>query len=162
MVDSPCIIQDDDEGKAAEMARMQSIDEGASLTISAMSARGGRGDCWIPRECIFEFPVDDVQTVEPVFRRVLETPFEHASFLTEFPDDFLGTQYPLATRKWALQERSLGQRLIHLTAFELVQECHMSTSCECRELDEHDDRRRRPALSLGKQHSWIWGRWIYA
>ncbi|GAB7328954.1 hypothetical protein MBLNU13_g00825t1 [Cladosporium sp. NU13] len=135
-IDSLCIIQDDDEGKAAEVARMQSIYEGASLTISAMSARDGRGGCWTPRECIFEIPVDDVQSAELVFRRVLETLFEHASFLTEFPDDVLETQYPLATRKWALQEILLSQRLIHLTASELVWECHMSTSCECRELDD--------------------------
>jgi hypothetical protein len=137
-IDSLCIIQDDHACKAAEMERMQSIYEGASLTISAMSARDGRGGCWIPRERVFEIPIDDVQSAELVFRRVHKTPLEHASFLTEFPDDVLETQYPLATRKWALQERLLSQRIIHLTASELVWECQMRTSCECRILDDLD------------------------
>lgn len=135
-IDSLCIVQDDHEGKAAEIERMQSIYEGASLTISAMSARDGRGGCWIPRELLFEIPVDDAQSAELIFRRVSETSQEHASFLTEFPDDDLHTQYPLATRKWALQERLLSQRLVHLTASELVWECQMNTSCECGELDD--------------------------
>ena len=133
-IDSLCIIQDDHEGKAAEIERMQSIYEGASLTISAMSAKDGRGGCWIPRERLFQIPVDDVQSAELVFRRVHEIPPEHAPFLTEFPHDVLYTQYPLATRKWALQERLLSQRLIHLTSSELVWECQMDISCECREL----------------------------
>lgn len=134
-IDSLCIVQDDHEGKAAEIERMQSIYEGASLTISAMSAKDGRGGCWIPRERRFQIPVDDVQSAELVFRRVHEIPPEHAPFLTEFPHDALYTQYPLARRKWALQERLLSQRLIHLTSSELVWECQMNTSCECRELD---------------------------
>jgi hypothetical protein len=117
------------------MKAMQSIYEGASLTISAMSAKDGRGGCWIPRERVFEIPVDDVRSAELVFRRVHETPSEHASFLTEFPDGVLDSEYPLATRKWALQERLLSQRIIHLTACELVWECQMDTSCECRILD---------------------------
>lgn len=129
-IDSLCIIQDDHQGKAAEMERMQSIYAGASLTISAMSAKDGRGGCWIPRERVFEIPVDDVRSAELVFRRVHETPSEHASFLTGFPDGVLYSEYPLATRKWALQERLLSQRIIHLTASELVWECQMYTSCE--------------------------------
>ncbi|KAM0707928.1 hypothetical protein Q7P35_004577 [Cladosporium inversicolor] len=135
-IDSLCIVQDDHQGKAVEIEKMQSIYEGASLTISAMSARDGRGGCWIPRERVFEIPVDDIQSAELIFRRVLGTPLEHASFLTEFPDDILHSEYPLATRKWALQERLLSQRLIHLTASELVWECQMNTSCECKILDD--------------------------
>ena len=92
-----------------------------------MSARDGRGGCWIPRERVFEIHIDDVQSTELVVRRVYETPLEHASFLTEFPDDVLETQYPLARRKWALQERLLSQRSIHLTISELVWECQMDT-----------------------------------
>jgi hypothetical protein len=48
----------------------------------------------------------------------------------------LYSEYPLATRKWALQERFLSQRIIHLTASELVWECQIHTSCECRILDD--------------------------
>jgi hypothetical protein len=135
-IDSLCIVQDDHQVKAVEMKAMQSIYEGASLTISAMSAKDGRGGCWIPRERVFEIPVDDVRSAELAFRRVYEAPSEHASFLTEFPDDVLYSEYPLSTRKWALQERLLSQRIIHLTASELVWECRMNTSCECRILND--------------------------
>jgi hypothetical protein len=162
-IDSLCIVQDDHEGKAAEIERMQSIYECASLTISAMSASDGRAGCWIPRERVFQIPIDDAQSAGLMFRRVHEVPSEHASFLTEFPDYVLETQYPLATRKWALQERLLSQRLIHLTASELVWECRMHTSCECRILDRlspgfSTHQRVRDALSRpsGDRHEYIY------
>jgi len=134
-IDSLCIVQDDHEGKAAEIERMESIFQGATLTISAMSARDGRGGCWIPRERVFEIPINATQSVKLAFRRVREPSTEHAAFLTEFADEFLRTEYPLSTRKWALQERVLSRRVIHFTDSELVWECRTRSSCECRDLD---------------------------
>jgi hypothetical protein len=46
-IDSLCTVQDDDQDRAGEISRMQTIYEGAVLTISAMSAHDGRGGCWI-------------------------------------------------------------------------------------------------------------------
>ena len=135
-INSLCIIQDDDQDKACEIPRMLAIYEGAALTISAMSARDGRGGCWIPRKSIFELPLDDYgKSARLAFHRSEELAFQHVSFLSSHLDKDLDTQYPLATRKWALQERVLSRRILHFTAQDLVWECRHSARCACGTLD---------------------------
>lgn len=105
-IDSLCIIQDDDGDKAREIPRMHEIYGGAVLTISAMSAHDGRGGCWIPKKRVFGLPLENGTSTRLAFHRSLEPDFQHTSFVgsqfdTEYDAD-LESQYPLATRKWAL------------------------------------------------------------
>ena len=141
-IDSLCIIQDDDEDKAREIPRMHEIYGGAVLTISAMSAHDGRGGCWIPRKRVFDLPLENGRSTRLAFHRSLEPDFQHTSFVgsqfdTEY-DSELDTQYPLATRKWALQERVLSRRILHFTAQCLLWECQHDDNgarCACGTLD---------------------------
>lgn len=134
-IDALCIIQDDEQDKANEIPRMHVVYEGAALTISAMSARDGRGGCWIPRRRVFELPLENGRSTRLAFHRSLELAGQHASFLSSQPDTDLDTQYPLATRKWALQERLLSRRVLHFTAQDLVWECRDAARCDCGTVD---------------------------
>jgi hypothetical protein len=108
---------------------MQAIYEGATLTVSAMSARDGRGGCWIPRKRVFELPLENGRSIRLAFHRPLELGFQHASFLSSQDYSDLETKYPLATRKWALQERVLSRRILHFTAQDLIWECRHVARC---------------------------------
>jgi hypothetical protein len=70
-VDSLCIVQDDDQDKAREILRVQAVYEGATLTISAMSARDGCGGCWIPRQGVFDLPLENGRSIRLAFHRPL-------------------------------------------------------------------------------------------
>lgn len=143
-IDALCIIQDDQRDKANEIPRMHVIYEGAALTISAMSARDGRGGCWIPRRQMFDLPLENGRSIKLAFHRLLELASQHASFLSSQADTDLDTQYPLATRKWTLQERLLSRRILHFTAQDLVWECRRAAHCDCGTVDilypEHTHR----------------------
>jgi hypothetical protein len=134
-IDALCIIQDDQRDKANEIPRMHVIYEGAALTISAMSARDGRGGCWIPRRRMFDLPLENGRSMKLAFHRSLELAGQHASFLSSQADTDLDTQHPLATRKWTLQERLLSRRILHFTAQDLVWECRHTAHCDCGTVD---------------------------
>lgn len=134
-IDALCIIQDDTKDKANEIPRMHNIYEGAALTISAMSARDGRGGCWIPRRRVFNVPSEDGRSIRLAFHRSIELAGQHASFLSSQADTDLETQYPLATRKWTLQERLLSRRVLHFTAQDFVWECRHTAHYACSTVD---------------------------
>lgn len=127
-IDSLCIIQDSRDDKASEIPKMQAIYEGATLTISAMSARDGRGGCWMPRSRIFDAVLEQGNTAELAFQRLEEVLLSHAPFVELNLDTDLD-MYPLATRKWALQERILSRRVLHITAQDIVWQCRAKQMC---------------------------------
>lgn len=121
-IDSLCIIQDCEEDWTTEVPRMQAVYEGAILTISAMSARDGRGGCWAPRRRCFNLTVEDGISIELTFVRRLRKANSMGSFLDHEwrPDD---ENNPLARRKWSLQERLLSRRTVHPTVIGIIWQC---------------------------------------
>ena len=152
-IDALCIVQDDKQDMANEFPRMHIIYEGAALTISAMSARDGRRGCWIPRRRVFDVPLENGRSIRLAFHRSLELAGQHASFLSSQSDIDLDTQYPLATRKWTLQERLLSRRVLHFTAQDLVWECRHTARCDCGTVDilypDHTHRNTFEVLTDG-------------
>jgi len=134
-IDSLCTVQDDGQDIAREISRMPAIYEGAALTISAMSAHDSRSGCWIPRNRVFDLPLENGRSIRLAFHRPTEWAFQHASFLSSQDHSDLDTQYPLATRKWALQERVLSRRILHFTAQDLIWECRHVARCACGTVD---------------------------
>jgi hypothetical protein len=114
---------------------MQAIYKGAALTISAMSARDGRRGCWISKKRVFDLPLENKRSIRLAFHRPLELGFQHASFLSSQGYSDLDTQYLLATRKWALQERVLSRRILRFTAQDLIWECRHVARCTCSTVD---------------------------
>jgi hypothetical protein len=148
-IDSLCTVQDDGQDRASDISRMQAIYEGAALTISAMSARDGRGGCWIPRKRVFDLPLENGRSIRLAFHRRIEWAFQHASFLSSQDYSDLDTQYPLATRKWALQERVLSRRILHFTTQDLIWECRHVARCACGIVDVlYSDHTQRKTFEL--------------
>ncbi|KAI1747616.1 heterokaryon incompatibility protein-domain-containing protein [Xylaria castorea] len=120
-IDSLCIIQDDQEDWETEAAKMMKVYQGATLTISATSAKSSLDGLGI------------TQSLNPSFR-----------FNT---DDGGGTQWslfseatsnliwgfgnlPVQSRGWILQEQTLSQRILHFTHDEMIWQCHHSIELE--------------------------------
>jgi hypothetical protein len=135
-IDSLCIVQDSAEEWQTELARMQAIYEGAVLVLSAMSARDGRGGCWVSKERNFNFALG-TSYIDLTFSRIKCQENKHTSFIWPEAETDLDFEYPLATRKWALQERLLSRRIVHITAQDLVWECRgCMIQCTCGRLDK--------------------------
>jgi hypothetical protein len=87
------------------------------------------------QETGFDLPLENGRSIRLAFHRPLEWASRHASFLSSQEYSYLDTQYPLATRKWALQERVLSQRTLHFTAQDLIWECRHVARCACGTVD---------------------------
>lgn len=104
-IDALCIIQDDDEDWRREAGLMQYVYEGSFLNIAASSATSVHGGCWlkhtnVPDGMRARVIVNDEQIVrEFVDRRC-------------YNSSVWGSH--LATRAWALQEKLLPPRTVHL------------------------------------------------
>ena len=118
-IDALCIVQDDYEEKASEIAKMGSIYRGAALTISAASAAKST-DGFL-----------QARTFEQAYGQVFRIPYYHRQenyttrgyiFLSELPisDDY---QEPLDKRGWAMQEDMLSLRLLRFGSKQTTWRC---------------------------------------
>jgi hypothetical protein len=149
-IDALCIVQDDEEDREREVAKMANIYSGSYLTIAATrgfdSHAGLFGDRWTtPRgNPALKMSVQShhvhQQSFEVQGEGVYLRPQLHLSHdrfantyesSTERPEDT-----PLLTRAWCFQERLLSTRTVHFHAEELVWECKSAISCECEDLQK--------------------------
>lgn len=118
-VDALCIIQDDPDDCATEIAKMSSVYQGSTLTISAASARDTRegflGDRDLPRAYgdLFQLPYchrhgDDV--------------VRGSMLLSQHPIRDM-YQEPIDERAWTMQEHILPLRLIRFGSKQTTWKC---------------------------------------
>jgi hypothetical protein len=104
-IDSLCIVQDDEDDWRREMALMEHVYGGSYLNIAASSATSVHGGCWV-----------STKGLQSTFRTKVRVG-DH-ELVREIRDDecydYAVWQSHLATRAWALQERLLPPRTIHL------------------------------------------------
>ncbi|KAF2177851.1 HET-domain-containing protein, partial [Zopfia rhizophila CBS 207.26] len=118
-IDCLCIIQDDPEDMAREIAKMAQIFEEAYVTISASSARNVNEGFLSPRE-------------PPVDSR-LKLPYqtdddgEMGSIIIEQPRQYSPEQTPISLRAWTLQEHILSPRILDYSVQELWWVCRSAT-----------------------------------
>ena len=121
-VDALCIVQDDDEEKASEMARMSEVYEGATLTISASRAAHCDGGLLHRRDLkahyveLYELPWGDGE-------RSLGTETVLCSEIGYFRCE----SDPIDLRAWTLQEHRLSRRLLRFGSSQLVWRCMVTT-----------------------------------
>jgi hypothetical protein len=122
-----CIIQDDAEDWNIEAATMASVYENSFLTIASSGCESSHG-------LFYKSSLEGVTKInaagkEPVFIRPLSKHpvWRQAGDATEFSFD---PDYPLMSRGWVYQERTLSKRTIHFTRQELVWECIQNIWCE--------------------------------
>jgi hypothetical protein len=118
-IDALCIVQDDDDEKASEIAKMQSIYRGAALTIGAASAANSTDGFLQDR------------TFEEAYSELFRIPYYHKQdnhttegylFLSELPisDEY---QEPLDKRGWTMQEDMLSLRLLRFGSKQTTWRC---------------------------------------
>lgn len=118
-VDALCIIQDDPEDVASEIAKMSSVYRGSTVTISAASAK----------DCTEGFLGD--RDLAKVYGSLFELPYCHESgddvargtiLLSENP--ICDThQEPIDERAWTMQEHLLSLRLIRFGSKQTTWKC---------------------------------------
>lgn len=152
-IDSLCIIQGDKVDWEAESGRMGVVYSNSYLNIAATNSRNSQGG-------LFRFHTESSQSsschstksliptgskkieavsgsTANVFVRKARTT-SHSDFDTRMALQ-IGTQSPLLTRAWVLQERLLSPRTVHFHREEMVWECASAANCECTELSIHND-----------------------
>jgi hypothetical protein len=104
-IDSLCIIQDDEDDWRRESALMEHVYGGSYLNIAASSATSVHGGCWVKSD-----------GMQNAFRTKVKV--RGSELVREIRDDDCYDQAVwdshLATRAWALQEKLLPPRTLHL------------------------------------------------
>lgn len=123
LIDSLCIIQNNDADWAAEAATMCDVYRNAALTIAAAHASGGDVGCFEDRDGILQFPfIADVPTssrdADGSSRnaRILFTSYGRGKGLG-------GPEPPLYGRAWVLQEQLLSPRMLIFDGSQIRWEC---------------------------------------
>lgn len=104
-IDSLCIIQDDEDDWRRETALMEHVYGGSYLNIAASSATSVHGGCWIATNGMQSTFRTKVKVGDDELVREIRD--DHCY------DDAVWNSH-LATRAWALQEKLLPARTIHL------------------------------------------------
>jgi hypothetical protein len=104
-IDSLCIVQDDEADWRREMTLMEHVYGGSYLNIAASSAASVHGGCWVAN-----------RVMQSAFRTKVRV--GDRELVREIRDDecydVAVWKSHLATRAWALQEKLLPSRTIHL------------------------------------------------
>jgi hypothetical protein len=126
-IDSLCIIQDDEDDKSHEIARMSSIYTNSYITIAATHSESSMHGCYSTGSLNHQdyrlslSKQHDATTVE-MDLHVREK-------ITHIGEERAMT--PLLKRGWVCQERLLSPRVLHFCEKELIWECRESSSCQC-------------------------------
>ena len=120
-IDSLCIVQDDEDDWRRETALMEHVYGGSYLNIAASSATSVHGGCWVA-----------TKGMQSTFRTKVEMGDEE--LVREIRDDHCYDDavwnFHLATRAWALQEKLLPPRTIHLGDRGAFWECRHKIASE--------------------------------
>lgn len=130
-IDSLCILQDDQTDWQIESAKMADIYQHALFTLAATTSPGTSHGAYsrkslLPKHTEVRFSDQALTCRIGVRERV-----RHWNKTTS--ND--ATQFPLLSRGWVLQERTLSTRVLHCCDTELIWECREKTTCECGDLD---------------------------
>ena len=120
-IDSLCIMQDDEDDWRRETALMENIYGGSYLNIAASSATSVHGGCWVA-----------TNGAQSGFRTKVSV--GDGELVREFRDDQCYDdavwESHLATRAWALPEKLLPSRTLHLGDRGAFWECKLKIASE--------------------------------
>ncbi len=134
-IDALCIVQDDPADWQVESARMADIYQNAEITLAATHSSSSSGGCFpehyslvAERNLLLPDEIPDLwQGIR--FR-------EKARHWTIPLPKSSSQSYPLLTRGWAFQERTLAPRVLHFCSDEMIWECNSVAICECGSLPQ--------------------------
>ncbi|KAH7386437.1 heterokaryon incompatibility protein-domain-containing protein [Cadophora sp. MPI-SDFR-AT-0126] len=141
-IDALCIIQDDKNDWALEAAKMGSIYENSTITLSATGSKNGDGGFFHPEENDYELTLSTESTEECSIRVRCDDFCYNGRMRPLDPD-----KYPTMYRGWCYQERLLSRRVLNFGRQELFWECKSLSTCECQ---LHEDN---PSLDLYERYA---------
>jgi heterokaryon incompatibility protein (HET) len=151
-IDSLCIIQDDLEDWKVEASRMCDVYSHCKLNIFASNAANSEEGCINQRDPmyqshVFKVELNNGQSEKFCIQRVID----HGMYV------FLGkldSKHPIYRRAWALQERLLSPRSLHISKQELVWECQGLMECDCGWNKFNSQRWKRGYLKSSKDEEY--------
>ena len=126
-VDALCIIQDDEDDWAREVAKMCEVYTEAALTIFACSSDGGSGGIFSDQEYSSCTPI-------PYLDTYVNVSDDYAR--QHHPDTAFASLDPIHKRAWTLQEAALSTRAVYFTSQEIRWECNSWRRCQCGKLSD--------------------------
>lgn len=125
-IDSLCIVQDDKQDWERESAIMGEIYENSHITISATAAKDSTRGILHDRASRFR-PIVLPHSSE---NRELNRPMVLRPWLLSWSQSIDGSDSPLSSRGWVLQERLLPPRTVHMGHEQLFWECRTHKEAE--------------------------------
>ncbi|CAN9204123.1 unnamed protein product [Alternaria alternata] len=126
-IDSLCIIQDDEDDKLHEIAKMSSVYTNSYITIAATHSESSMHGCYSTGSLHHQdYQISSSKQHSAV---AMETDLYVREKIAHIGEERAMT--PLLKRGWVCQERLLSPRVLHYCEKELVWECRESSSCQC-------------------------------
>ncbi|KAH8626983.1 hypothetical protein IG631_19001 [Alternaria alternata] len=126
-IDSLCIIQDDEDDKCHEIARMSSIYTNSYITVAATHSENSMHGCYSTGSLHHQdYPLSSSKQQNA---STIGTDLYVREKIAHIGEERALT--PLLKRGWVCQERLLSPRVLHFCKKELVWECQESSTCQC-------------------------------
>ncbi|CAN9202239.1 unnamed protein product [Alternaria alternata] len=126
-IDSLCIIQDNEDDKSHEIARMSSIYTNSYITIAATHSESSMHGCYSTGSLQHQdYPLSSSKQRNA---STIGTDLYVREKIAHIGEERAIT--PLLKRGWVCQERLLSPRVLQYCEKELVWECRESSSCQC-------------------------------
>lgn len=132
-IDSICIIQEDEEDWKREAGRMYAVYKNSYLTLAALSGHDstyGLRNMSVEQDSVLLAELRIAQTKYPLFMR-------RNHYLDRVAQDKICRRYPLLSRAWAYQERTVSPRVMFFTESEMIFQCLGRAECECGATQEY-------------------------
>lgn len=137
-IDSICIIQGDSDDWDREAAKMYTVYKNSYVTLAALcgcDSRHGLHTCSMEESSSPFVRLRTAQGTHVLCSRpchYLDSVIQDNNVLASEP-----AHYPLLSRAWTYQERTVSPRVIFFTESEMIFQCHCHVTCECGSSDDY-------------------------
>ncbi|KAH7083881.1 heterokaryon incompatibility protein-domain-containing protein [Paraphoma chrysanthemicola] len=121
-IDSLCIVQDDDEDKAAQISAMGAIYSNSYLTIAADCGGDHTESIFSSRSWRWQAHEESLKKWNGSLQTI---------YFRERPSHGQLSWSGIFTRAWCFQERLLSRRVVRFQPGEVIFECNEDLRCEC-------------------------------
>lgn len=133
-IDSICIIQEDEEDWQREAGKMYAVYKNSYLTLAALAGRdstSGLRDMSVKQGSVLLAELRIGQNNYPLYMRRNHYLDSVAGDNIKGSLNQIVRRYPLLSRAWAYQERTVSPRVIFFTESEMIFQCLGVAECEC-------------------------------
>lgn len=139
-IDSICIIQEDEEDWQREAGKMYAVYKNSYLTLAALAGHdstSGLRNMSVEQGSVLLAQLRINQTSYPLYMRRNHYLDSVAGDNIKGSFEDICRRYPLLSRAWAYQERTVSPRVIFFTESEMIFQCLSNAECECGATQEY-------------------------